>query len=498
MLERGKTFKLLSVLLVLSFFVCCILGGGFNETLNPEEAEAGNKFPKYVILLIGDGMGVSQIQAAEYFLQEKTGDPNAKLTMNTLPVSGFITTHSANSLITDSAAAGTALASGFKTNNRMIGKLPDGRNIKTLLEGAEEKGKATGIVTSTRVTHATPAVFMAHNEHRNNENEIAEDIFNSGVDFLAGGGIRHFVPKDWQWGRSKRKDNRNLIQEFHENGYRIFLDKYSTDDFRNYKPVAAERVVALFTPSHLPYEVDRQNNNETPSLSELTEKALEVLKIHDRRDGKGFFLMVEGGRIDHACHANDPIATIHDTLEFDRAVKKVYEFYKKYPNDTLFVVLSDHETGGMGLGYGKNYFMNMESLLNAKVSAADTLQKIYTGDRTATYKYLAENYGLTNLTDEEKAAFEKAMDIIDNKVETKAYGGYNPVGMTAAHVISKRANLFWTSWAHTADPVPVNAIGVGANNFAGFKDNTDIAKELAKLMRVELGIIDNPAYKKAS
>ena len=500
MLVRSKIFKLVSVLLLVSFFVCCTAGLGLNANVfQLKKAEAGAKSPKYIFYFIADGLGVEHKQVAEYFLQQKTGDPEAKLTMSKFPVTGIITTHSADSLVTDSAAAGTALATGFKTNNRMISKLPDGTDVKTLLELAEQKGKATGVVTTTRLTHATPAVFLAHNENRGNENEIAEDYLDSGVDYLAGGGYRHFVPKDWKWGRSKRKDNRNIAQEFYEKGYRIFIGEHDTEKFRNYKPKVAERVFAAFTYSHLPYEIDRKNDNKTPSLSELTEKGIEVLMRHDRSYGRGFFMMVEGGRIDHAAHANDLPGVIHDVLEFDRALAKAYEFYKKYPNDTLIVVVSDHETGGLSLGLGTNYFLKLENILDAKVSVSDTLHKKYTGDREAMFEYLAENFALNNLNAEEKAEIERAMGIVDNKIETKEYGGYvNPVAIAAAHVLSKRANVFWTTYAHSAAPVPICAIGVGAHNFAGFKDNTEVAHAIAKVMGVKLGVVNKTAYKKAS
>ncbi|MDI3547859.1 MAG: alkaline phosphatase [Halanaerobiales bacterium] len=444
---------------------------------------AGAKAPKYVFYFIGDGMGAAQRQAAEYYLRAQTGNEDLKLVMNQFPVAGVNTTHSADTLVTDSAAAGTALATGYKTNNGMISQLPDGTNVKTLFEAAEEKGMATGIVTTTRLTHATPAVFASHNRTRGAENEIAYDFLDSGVDFFAGGGYRHFVPQNWKWGKSKRKDDINVAQEFYEQGYNIFLTEYDTPKFRDYRPKGQEKVFAALTYSHMPYELDR-DDTKVPSLAEMTAKAIEVLKKYDN----GFILMVEGGRIDHACHANDPAGTIHDTLAFDKAIAEAYEFYKEHPDETLIVVVGDHETGGFGLGFGKNYFLKMDQLFDIKVTTADVLNYgagKYDGNRSKFYSFIAVNLGLDDLTSEEKTKIERAMNIVDAGKKVKGYGGYDPVAITVTHIISERANMFWTTYAHSGSPVPLSAIGVGAEKLGGFKDNTEVARVLFSLLGLQ-------------
>lgn len=478
--------KMISGLVLTALLVFSFVPG--LEAVQDSEAnvvKAAATAPKYVFYFIGDGLGASQRQAAEFFLREKTGNENVKLRMNQFPVAGINTTYSADTLVTDSAAAGTALATGYKTNNGMISKLPDGKTVETLIEEAETKGFATGIITSTRLTHATPAVFASHNESRNNENEIAVDFVDSGVEFFAGGGYRHFVPKNWQWGKSKRTDERNLLQEFYNQGYHTFVgDDSGATNFKNYQPKGKEKVFAAFTNSHLPYEVDRINSgSKTPSLAEITKKGIDVLSKYSN----GFFLMVEGGRIDHASHANDPAGTINDVLAFDDAIQTAYDFYNKHPKETLIVVVGDHETGGLGLGFGKNYFLKFDQILDIKISVEDTLQGKYTGDRAAFYQYIEKNMGLDNLTDAEKAVIEKAMDIVDNEVDPgKVYGGYDPVAIAATHVVSERANLFWTTYAHSGTAIPMSAIGVGASNFGGYKDNTEIAKTMADIMGFKL------------
>ncbi len=488
MLKKNLLSKVVvTVMLVALFVVNGFAGFESIDLFKPVVAEAATDAPKYVFYFIGDGLGAAQRQIAEYYKQEVTGDKNAKLLMNTLPVAGINTTYSTDSLVTDSAAAGTALATGHKTNNGVISQKPDGTVVKSLIELAEEKGMVTGIVSTTRLTHATPAVFASHNESRGNENEIAADFLDSGVDFLVGGGNRHFVPQNWEWGKSKRKDDRNLLSEFNNKGYKVFESAEKTEEFRKYQPKAGDKVIATLTYSHLPYEIDRKQTNESPSLEEITEKGIDLLS----KSNKGFFLMIEGGRIDHACHANDAVGSIHDTLAFDGAIEKAYEFYQKHPQETLIVVVGDHETGGMGLGFAQNYFIKVDQLKDVKASVEDVLLNRYDGDRDAYFKYIAENFGLNYLTEEEKAEIIKAMDIKDSKKEdydlvTYGPNSYCPVAITTTHIISERTNIQWTTYAHSATSIPMSAIGKGAENFGGYKDNTEIAKTMAKLMGFEL------------
>ncbi|AGB40078.1 Alkaline phosphatase [Halobacteroides halobius DSM 5150] len=435
-----------------------------------------NKQPKYVFLFIGDGMAASQRQLASYFLKAKTGNQDAQLTMNKLPVGGMNTTYASNTLVTDSAAAGTALATGYKTNKGMIGQLPNGTSVRTIIEAAEAKGMGTGVISTMRLTHATPASFLAHNESRYNPNQIAEDIAQSNVDFLAGGGYRHFIPKTAK--KSERKDNKNLVKVFKDKDYKTFVG--DPQGFRAYKPKKGDKVFAPLTASHLPYELDR-NPNTTPSLAEITQKGINTLVKHDN----GFVMMVEGGRIDYAGHANSPATVANDVLAFDKAVQKAYRFYKKHPKETLIVVTGDHETGGLGLGFKNNYFLNIDKLLPIK-SSLDQLN--YTGDRKAFFTSLKKDYGLTNLTAKEKAKIEKAMNLADagKKLVNYMPGWMSPVNAMVAKIVSARAGLFWTTYAHTGTAVPLTAAGVGANNFSGYKDNTQVAKEMANLLDLKL------------
>lgn len=451
-------------------------------------------------------MGPAQRQSAQYFYKIQTQNPEAKLVMNTFPVSALVTTHSDNTMITDSAAGGTALATGFKTTNGAVSKLPDGTNIKTIAEAAREAGYAVGIATTTRITHATPAAFSAHNMSRGNENDIAIDQLGSDFDYLAGGGFRHFVAKNNTEGlKSKRKDNRDLVAEFKAKGYTTFIGDNARDTFRAYQPKKGDKVLAPLAYSALGMEIDRRNSakkvNAMPALSELTEKGIEVLEAQE----KPFFMMVEGGRIDYAAHCNDASGTIYDTLALDAAIAKAYAFYKKHPEETLIVVAADHETGGMAMGISldsKGYFLKLDELFKVKASIEDTLAYVYPTmlkdypqavERHQEYlKYIGENFGLTNLNEREIKKLESAMDIEDRNEQLSAadqttYGyAYTPTMIAVAHLVSERARISWTSYVHTSGVIALSAIGVQSENFGGFKDNTDLPRIMANAMGAKL------------
>ena len=462
--------------------------------------------PKYVFYFIGDGMGPAQRQSAQYFKKIESQDSEARLVMNSLPISALVTTHSDNTMITDSAAGGTALSTGFKTTNGLVGKLPDGTNVKTLAEAARDAGYAVGIATTTRITHATPAAFSAHNMSRGNENEIALDQLDSGFDYLAGGGFRHFVAKGNAQGlKSKRKDGRDLVAEFQAKGYTTFVGNDARDTFRSYVPKKGDKVLAPLAYSALGMEIDRRfagpKENAMPALAELTEKGIQVLAAQE----KPFFMMVEGGRIDYAAHCNDAAGTIYDTLALDEAIAKAHAFYKKHPQETLIVVAADHETGGMAMGISldsKGYFLKMNELFKVKASVEDVLAYVYPGmlkkyadkdERRAAYlEYLADNFGLAHLTPRELAQIELAMDVEDRNQILPAdrkttYGyAYTPTMVAVAHLVSERARSSWTSYVHTASVIALSAVGNHAQDFAGFKDNTDLPRIMATAMGAKL------------
>lgn len=287
--------------------------------------------PRNIILFIGDGMGLAQVTAARISL----GHPNASLAMDSMRYAALVKTHSADvegssGVITDSAAAATAMATGHKTKNGMLGVLPDGRSVRSILEAARSQGRSTGLVTTVTITHATPAGFAAKVASRGDEAEIAVQLLERRVDVLLGGGEAFFLPQSAAG--SKRKDDRNLLDEARAAGYRVVRTR------EELAGATDGRILGLFHPSYL------QGSAAEPSLAEMTQAALRVLS----RNRKGFFLMVEGGQIDGACHANDAPAAVKQTLEFDAAVAVGLEFARKH-GDTLVIVTADHETGGLSL-----------------------------------------------------------------------------------------------------------------------------------------------------
>lgn len=495
MLKRNLLTKLTVFITIIAltfslFTGCSSKEDDATDASNDTNAEQTAKKPKYIFYFIGDGLGPAQRQIAEYYLRHMENDDSEELLMNTFDHYGMTTTYSNDTLITDSAAAGTALATGKKTNNAMISQLPDGTNAETLVEAAEEKGFATGIISTTRLTHATPASFATHIDDRGKENEIAEQFVDSDVEFLAAGGLRNFAPQSGEFGKSKREDDRNLLAEFEEKGYVVYTSGTEIKDAEN-AIKDQDKVLALPTSSHLPYEVDRVNSDtDAPSLEELVDLGIKNLSKHT----DGFLLVVEGGRIDHAAHAHDANSVIHDTLAFDRAIKKAYDFYLEYPDETLIVVGGDHETGGLGLGIQRNYFMNLDVLDTVKASIEDTVKKAYTGDRDAYFTFIGEELGLSDLTDDERTQIIAAMDLEDSIPEidgAKEYDinkwGYNgPVEITTANILSERAALSWTTYAHSGTAISLSAQGVGAENFSQYIDNTDIPKIIADLAGFEL------------
>lgn len=293
-----------------------------------------------VILLIGDGMGFSELALARL----ATVGAGGKLHMDGLPNLAVVTTHAIDKIVTDSAAAATAMASGKKTNNHAIGVDANGKPLVTVLEEAKRGGKATGLISTSRITDATPAVFAAHlNLPREAiaaawENEVPGEYLKSDIDIILGGGLRHWIPK--ATGGSARADETDHLATAAKAGYRIAK---SRDEFAAIEPAETKKLLGLFTPSYMSFEIDRDGKRE-PSLAEMTMKAIQILN----RNPQGFFLMVEGGLIDVAAHAWDGAALIREIAAFDAAVKVAFDFAQRN-RETLVLVTADHGTGGLAI-----------------------------------------------------------------------------------------------------------------------------------------------------
>ena len=439
---------------------------------------------KYVFYFIGDGMGVNQVNGAEMYLAEQEGRIGVKpLLFTTFPAGPMATTFSATNSVTDSSAAGTALATGEKTYNGAVSMDDDKNVLSTVAERAKKAGRKVGIATSVSVDHATPAAFYAHQPNRSRYYEIALDLPKAGFDFYAGSGfLKPTTTAD-------KKEAPNVFPIIEEAGYTIArgLDEYKEKAADAKKMILIQKEGA--EPSCLPYAIDHEEGDLT--LPEITESAVSFLSKGNK---KGFFLMVEGGKIDWACHSNDPVTVFEEVIDLDNAVRVAYEFYKKHPKETLIVVTADHETGGMGLGIGK-YELHLKSLLNQKQSQ-DLLSKAITDlrkDKAGKASWneikdlLTEKMGFWKelpLTWEQEKMLrdEYEQSFVKNKVvfEESLYARTEPLAAAARKVMSQIAMVGWTSSSHTAGYVPVFAIGAGADLFTGKMDNTEIPKRIAK------------------
>lgn len=319
-----------------------------------EESADDSPTAKNVILLIGDGMGFPQLTLARIDKADENLSQysSVELFMDGMEASGYVSTSSANSFVTDSAPAATAMATGQKTNNGVLGQdataiqgKKDGKNLTSILELAEKAGLSTGLITTTRITHATPAAFYAHVDNRDNESEIADQLLKSKVDVILGGGLQYFVSSnqtDPTGKEGKRTDDKNLLSEFESQGYTAV---YNGSAFRKIDPEKTKELLGLFDSSHMLYELERRGISDSePSLAEMTGKAISILS----QNSKGFFLMVEGGRIDHACHERNLSNCVADTMAFDEAVNASLNF-ASHENQTLVIVTADHECGGLVL-----------------------------------------------------------------------------------------------------------------------------------------------------
>ncbi|NQU62689.1 MAG: alkaline phosphatase [SAR324 cluster bacterium] len=328
-----------------------------------------------VIFMIGDGMGINQIFLSRFIALGK----EKRLNMERMPITGLVTTYSSSSIKTDSAAAATALATGVKTNNKMISQLPDGTKMVTLLEKAEEKGIATGLIATKAITDATPAGFSAHNVSRDNQTEIAANILANNIEIIFGGGRKYWLPESAD---GSRKDGRNLVSEAKAKGYTYAATR---DEFININRLP---VLGLFHMKHM---------NETsvePSIEEMTRKSLGLLQNHK----DGFFLMVEGSQIDTECHWHDEAEFIRRVLLFDAAVKTAIDFAQK-DGHTLVIVTADHETGGMMLLEDGPHWATLDhSASPVAIFAYGPGSELFVGmhDNTELPRIIAKLLGFTN------------------------------------------------------------------------------------------------------
>ena len=433
---------------------------------------------KYVFMFIGDGMGPHQVLSTEMYLAELEGRIGRKpLLMTTFPYSGQAATFSSSSGITDSAASGTCLATGKKTNNGVIGLAHDSTPVYSVASQLKEQGWGIGIMTTVTIDHATPSAHYAHTPSRNDYYIIGTQLTESNFDFFGGSGFSS--PQD-----KKNPSAPNLYDLAEQKGYTLaggYADAKTKIGSEKLLVVPEERLQDRSRHAGaLPYAIDR--GDKDLKLSQLVELAIAQLSTYDR-----FFMMAEGGRIDYASHANDGATVLHEVIDFDLAIQVAYRFYEQHPDETLIVVTADHETGGMALG-NSDYVLNLKVLANQQCSLdklSDQLSDLHKSEGKnlqweQVKQLISANTGLYNqveMTAEEDAnlqdAFASMMSHQD--VVKTLYKDLNALAAKALAILNKKSRLGWTSGGHTASAVPIFAIGVGAERFTGWHDNSEIA-----------------------
>ena len=444
------------------------------------------KAPKYVFYFVGDGLGLNQVLGTQMYLADLEGRIGiTPLCLAKFPFMGVATTFSASTYITDSAAAGTALAGGEKTRNEVLAMLPDRKTpVVSIAEKAAEAGRQVAIGTTVSINHATPGVFYAHHANRNFFHNIGMQLGDSPfVQFIAG--------TDFQQAIDEKANDEGCYINALNNGFAIAR---GYGDYRE-KAAKAKKMILLQKDEkgdkeHMPFSIDRKEGDM--SLKEITTAALDFMMKEPK---KGFFMMIEGGRIDQACHGNDAATCFKEVIDFDDAIKVAYDFYLEHKDETLIVVTADHETGALGLGNGE-YRLNLKVLQYQDMSE-DAFSRHLTeiGQKTGDVltweevdQELKMHFGFGDKiklspiqSGRLRSAYVETFGMGFGSAEKKSeeYYKVDKISDVATQIISEIAQISWGSGAHTAAYVPVFAIGNGAKAFTGQMDNTEIPVRIA-------------------
>ncbi len=470
---------------------------------------AGAEAPKYVFMFVGDGLSHVQTQLTNYYLDAMSQDAVAPLAQDDIEVSadrdlsailtstpqltymnfestGITTTYDSTSFCPDSASTASSMATGEKTHSGAISVDEDlVTEYATIAEQAQDLGMKVGIVSSVTINHATPAAYYAHNWSRDNYYEIGLDLIESNFDYFAGGAIN-------------KHDNSGTETSIYtlaeEAGYTVVNADQSAAEALT---AADGKIIITGEDTNggaLPYEFER--DADMWALSDYVAKGIEVLD-----NDNGFFMMVEAGKIDWACHANDAYSAIGDTIAFSDAIAEAVAFYNQHPDETLIVVTGDHETGGMTIGYVGTWYDTFLAQLSTQTGSYDTInatitQRVAEGASFETVLADIEAFcGLTTeagqamtLTDYEIAKLQTAYDVqfngltLESEESVELYGGYKPVAITVMTLMNNKSGVDFTSTSHTGVTVGTYAQGVGAELFNGFYDNTAIYDSVAQIM----------------
>ncbi|MDQ0046135.1 alkaline phosphatase [Paenibacillus polymyxa] len=430
---------------------------------------------KNVIILIPDGMANDATALARWY-------KGSSLTLDSM-ASGMVRTHSADAPIADSAPAGTAFATGHKSHTGYVGVLPDEatmpgqqpiaageakKPVASILEASKLAGKSTGIIATSEIMHATPADFTSHYPDRKNYDALSMQQAYNGVDVVIGGGGKFLEA-------AGRKDGQDLVAQIKDQGY----DFVTTPE--GLKNSTSSKIWGSFAPEALAYNLDRDASKE-PSLAEMTSKAIDVLSKND----KGFFLMVEGSKVDWAAHANDPTGIISDVLSFDDAVKVAVDYAKQNQN-TVVVAVTDHGNGGLTIGssdttsnYDKTPLASFIDPLKKAKLTGEGLEAKLNADRSNIKEVLSTYFGITDLTDEEVKTIKDAKE--------------GSINYAVGPIISKRANIGWTTGGHTGGDVVLYTYAPNGDRPSGVIDNTDVNKYMTRVLGLDLDAVSKQLF----
>ncbi len=445
----------------------------------PAAAPAESLAPKYVFYFIGDGMGWAHVINADLYKTGVLKEPS--MSMLSMPVVGLARTHSANSRVTDSAAAGTALSTGHKTRNGMLGMDADTTAVVSIAKVLFDRGWGVGLVTTSAIDDATPAAFYAHVDNRGQKETIGRQLAESGYQFAAGAGPEAMYK------------NVGLPAYFKEKGYTVSYGKSGLD-------VVADKVLVLSPDTVKTWECDYAIDS-VPDALHLPDMTAAAIRHLSRVTPDHFFLMVEGGIIDHAAHSNDGGTAVREVLAFDQSIQLAMQFYASHPDETLIVVTADHETGGFSVGDNTSgYAVYPEKVAAEKISKSEFENYVKSLARNRRVyrwndmkEYLTENLGFWKTVDisagetaELKKMFEEMMAGRSSAADQETlYASFRGFTAEVFRLLNDKAGFGWTSTKHTGSPVPVLAMGPGAYRFSALNDNTELPRKI-------LGIVLGP------
>ena len=454
----------------------------------------GSSSKRNLVFMVSDGMGPASLSLTRSFRQHTEGLPIDDTLSLDRHFWGTSRTRSSNSLVTDSAAGATAFSCGRKSYNGAISVTPDYEPCGTVLEAAKRAGYKTGLTVTTDITDATPACFSSHVVYRALEDSIAlqqigDGVLGRSVDLMLGGGRCHFLPNSTEG--SCREDDRDVSKLAQEEYGWTYTDNRAGFDKLDGGDKVQLPFLGLFAPSDIPFELDRRNQNDVyPSLSEMAKTSLRALELATKDSDQGFFLMIEGSRIDHAGHINDPAAQVREVIEYDKAFQAVLDFIEKSDTETVLVATSDHETGGLATatqepGHLPVYNWYPQVLADASASCEYLSKKL-----AAHVTRDGEDYE----TDELKVWINEKLlpdlgidDASDDELSALAHNAEASISLLAA-MISRRARIGWSTHGHTAVDVNIYSSGnvESVSSLRGNVENIDVGKFLREYLSVDV------------